>query len=284
MSPLISIIIPTYNEEANIAVCLQSLLSQSYKNVEIFIVDDGSTDKTIEIIDSFIKKTKAKLPIKLLTQKHQGPGAARNKAAKIAKGDILVFVDADMTFDKHFIDKLTLPIRSGQTIGTFTKEEYVANNDNIYARSWSLIRGWEDGRMHPSNYPDSQNVFRAIKASVFKKSGGFDQNRGYDDDWSISEKSGKLATSAKGAILYHNNPDSLTDIYIQSKWMAKRRYKFGFLGKLIALIRLSLIFSLIRSYNIARKNKFNQLFNIQLVSDLGQMRGILESFMGNSSR
>ena len=77
--PKISVIIPAYNEETKIKKCLDSLLKQTYKNVEIFVVDDGSSDKTPEIIKEFSVKYKN---ISFLQQKQQGPGAAKNKAAK----------------------------------------------------------------------------------------------------------------------------------------------------------------------------------------------------------
>ena len=88
----ISVIIPTYNEESVILDCLRSLASQSLKDFEIIVVDDGSTDTTVEKLED----------VMVLHQNHLGAGAARNLGAKQAKGDILVFVDADMTFDRNF--------------------------------------------------------------------------------------------------------------------------------------------------------------------------------------
>ena len=89
--PLISIIISAYNSENKIEKCLNSLLNQTYNPIEIIAVDDGSTDKTKEIIKKFIDNKK----VFLLEQKRQGPGAAKNIASKKAKGSILVFVDSD---------------------------------------------------------------------------------------------------------------------------------------------------------------------------------------------
>ena len=282
--PLVTAIIPTYNEAAHIADCLTSLLEQTYLRLEIIVVDDGSTDKTVNLVRDFIEVKKSKTHITLLTQKHLGPGAARNQAAAVAHGRILVFVDADMVFDHGFINHLTAPIRQGKTIGTFSKEEYVVNTNNQWAKSWSLLRGWQQGRMHSPDQPETQAVFRAITTGAFKQSGGFDQNRGYDDDWSLSEKLATLATNAPQAIIYHKNPDSLGEIYTQSKWIAKRRYKFGLLGKLFALIRVSPIFSLINSHRLAKKHNFKPLFQAKLISDLGQLRGLIESLTGNTAR
>ena len=79
---VISVVIPTYNEEKDIGLCLSSLKEQSYKNLEVIVVDDGSTDKTREIVKKFKK-------IKLIEGEHKGPGFSRNIGARHAKGDIL---------------------------------------------------------------------------------------------------------------------------------------------------------------------------------------------------
>src|SRR3990167_165993 len=108
MKPQISIIIPAYNEAKYIGTCLSSLQGQNLKTKEIIVVDDGSTDDTLKVVNS----------LKILHQNHRGAGAARNLGAKHAIGDILVFVDADMEFSPQFLEHLTLPIRQGESRGT----------------------------------------------------------------------------------------------------------------------------------------------------------------------
>ncbi|KKT65971.1 MAG: hypothetical protein UW60_C0031G0002 [Candidatus Woesebacteria bacterium GW2011_GWA2_44_33] len=232
----VSIVIPTYNEERVIGKCLESLKNQIYADFEIIVVDDGSSDKTLRIISG--QKVKA------LRQKHKGPGAARNLGAKHANGEILVFVDADMTFDKNFLKNLVKPIVSGKTKGTFSKYEYVSNWDNLWVRCWNINQNWEDTRRPPQNYPDTQKVFRAILKKEFDKVGGFTPG-GYTDDYSLYDKLGYLAVSAPGAIFYHKNPENLGEIFKQAKWIGKRRYKLGALGYLVALIRASLPISIL---------------------------------------
>ena len=118
-----SVIIATYNRADYLRECLNSLASQTHKNFETIIVDDGSTDNTKDLIKSF--------PVKLLTQKHLGPAKARNLGAEQARGEILVFIDADMTFDKEFISDLTDPIKKGIYKGTFSKNELIGNWANV---------------------------------------------------------------------------------------------------------------------------------------------------------
>lgn len=270
---MITVIIPTYNEEDAIENCLQSLLNQTHKDFEVIVVDDGSSDNTISIIKSFI----AHHPpfITLLHQKHLGPGAARNLAAKRAKGDILVFVDADMSFDRNFLKMLTKPVAAGRARGSFSKYEYVANWDNIWARCWNINEGWESKRRHPKNYPDRQPVFRAILKSEFLRVGGFTPG-GYNDDWSLAKKLGYDATNAPGAIFYHENPGSLHEVFFHAKWVGKRPYKLGIIGDAIALIRvflpITILIGLIKS--ITKKEPAFIIFKI--VYNTAITLGILE--------
>lgn len=91
-TPKISIIIPAYNVENYIAECLFSIIKQSFKNFEILIVDDGATDRTNEIIKIFSKFDNR---IKLIEQKNQGAGTAKNNALNQAIGKYIIFVDSD---------------------------------------------------------------------------------------------------------------------------------------------------------------------------------------------
>lgn len=266
----VSLIIPVYNEEKHIRACLDSLSKQTYKNLEIIVIDDGSTDKS----KAKIQKLKIQLKnqkLTLLEQKHGGAGKARNLGAAKATGKILVFVDADMTFTTSFVEKLVTPIVAGTTKGTFSKEELLANDSNPWAVCWNINRGLPVNKMHPDNYPSEQPVFRAILKSEFDRVGGFDVSKGYTDDWSLSDKLGYLAKNTPGAIFYHHNPDSLQSVFIQSKWMGKREYK----NWILALIRVSLPFSLFMG--VFKSCIYGRLsfLPFKIVSDFGVFIGIL---------
>lgn len=90
--PLISVIIPVYNAEKYIKKCLETLINQTYSNLEIICVDDGSTDHSVELLEMYAKKDDR---IKIFTQKNAGPAAARNLALKKVTGEYISFVDAD---------------------------------------------------------------------------------------------------------------------------------------------------------------------------------------------
>ena len=269
----VSVIIPMYNEEKVIENCLVSLSEQTYKDMEVIIVDDESLD------NSKFKVEKLRLKIqnlKLLQQKHKGPGEARNSGAKNATGEILVFVDADMTFEKDFIKELVTPIINGKTKGTFSKDEYVSNLTNIWSQCWGINEGWEKGKRHTENYPNTQKVFRAILKSEFDRVNGFEGGGHYTDDWSLSDKLGYGATVAPGAKFYHENPQSLGEVFKQAKWVGKREYKLGEFGKLLALIRVSLPMSLFVGLVKSLLHIIPQFLIFKIIYDLGVFLGILE--------
>lgn len=234
---LVSVVIPVYNEEKVLEHCLNSLKLQSYKPVEIIVVDDGSTDNTPQIAKTF--------NVKFSSQNHKGPGPARNLGATKANGEILVFVDSDMTFEKNFIKDLTKPILNGKTIGTFSKNEMNANKNNVWSRCWNINRNWPLERLIPPDYPNTAPVFRAILKEEFNRVGGFDATGEYTDDWSLSRKLKKNSTLAKGAIYFHSNPGSLKEIYKQARWIGKNEFISGsVLRRIRSFVKYSLVLSI----------------------------------------
>ena len=99
----ISIIIPVYNLEDYISKCLKSVINQSYKNIEIIIVNDGSTDKSSEICESY---SKIDSRIKVIHQYNQGPSIARNNGIDAATGAYISFIDGDDWIEPDMIETL----------------------------------------------------------------------------------------------------------------------------------------------------------------------------------
>lgn len=103
LESLISVIIPVYNLENYIAKCLDSVINQTYKNLEIIVVNDGSSDSSKEIIDNYAKKDKRIIAIH---KKNTGVSDTRNRGIDIAKGEYIGFVDGDDSIEKNMFEKL----------------------------------------------------------------------------------------------------------------------------------------------------------------------------------
>ncbi len=96
---MISFIVPVYNGQAYIADCIESIIKQKYDDFELIIVDDGSTDQTLEICKRYTNGR-----IRIITQKNSGVSAARNTGVSAAKGDYIVFVDVDDIVTENYVE------------------------------------------------------------------------------------------------------------------------------------------------------------------------------------
>lgn len=96
-----SIIVPVYNAERYIERCIESVLSQTRANWELLLIDDGSTDRSWEILDKYAKREEK---IRIFRQENAGPGIARNRGIQEAKGDWLAFLDSDDYLSEDYLD------------------------------------------------------------------------------------------------------------------------------------------------------------------------------------
>lgn len=267
----VSVIVPTYNEEECIGECLRTLLGQTHTDYEVIVVDDGSTDGTIDIAESF--------GVRIIRQNHRGPGIARNVGAEQASGEILCFLDADMSFDPDFLENLVKPIENGQAIGASSKDEMVANHDNVWAKCWTINAGLPLGRRHALDMPAEDDVFRAIDRSAFMSVGGYD-DIGCSQDRTIGRKLGKKALFAEGAVCYHRNPGSLKEVFRDAKWYGKGAQvtrTFGY------IVRRTLLFSLKNGLKRGWKYRTWQCLPFQLTYDVGIMCGMAAKALRSSN-
>jgi glycosyltransferase involved in cell wall biosynthesis len=127
-APLVSVIIPAFNAEAFISNCMDSIINQTYKNIEVIIVDDGSTDRTKEIIHSFKKNYNN---ITYIYQPNQGCSYAKNTGLQHINGDFVQYLDAD---DILSLDKIELQIQAifnSQNTIAICKTVVFESNDHI---------------------------------------------------------------------------------------------------------------------------------------------------------
>jgi glycosyltransferase involved in cell wall biosynthesis len=100
--PLVSVIVPVYNGEAFISDTLESALGQTYRNIEVIVVDDGSRDRTRAIVDAWVERDSR---VRVLAQENRGVAAARNRALATARGEFIAPLDADDLWDPTKIER-----------------------------------------------------------------------------------------------------------------------------------------------------------------------------------
>lgn len=122
---LISIVIPAYNVEKYILKCVNSCLTQTYKNIEVIVIDDGSTDSTLEILNK-IKNKK----LQIIHKENDGVSSSRNIGIKNSNGKYITFVDGDDYLSEDFIEYMHYLISKNNSEFAFSSKCYVSNNLN----------------------------------------------------------------------------------------------------------------------------------------------------------
>ncbi|RKD27580.1 Glycosyl transferase family 2 [Caminicella sporogenes DSM 14501] len=185
----VSVIIPTYNYEKFIHNAIDSILNQTFKDYEIIIVDDGSTDNTAEIIKKYNNEK-----ISYFYKENRGPAAARNLGIKKAKGDYICFLDADDAFMPEKLEIQVDILDKNKNIGlVYTNFLYVKNNlsstyyhyrcKNFSCHKNALQHLWYE------NYINTSTVM-TVKEYLFKV-GLFNENYKYGEDFDLWMRLGK---------------------------------------------------------------------------------------------
>jgi len=214
---VISVLIPVYNGEKTIGKCIESLQKQTKKPDEIIVVDDGSTDKTKDIVE----KHKG---VKLLKQDHKGPAAARNLGARKAKGDVLLFTDADCVADKKWVSEMTKPFRNKEIIGV--QGRYKTFQNGVIPKFVQLEIEDRYDRMKKREHIDFIGSYSAAyRKDAFLEAGGFNESfsmaSGEDPELSFKlSRSGHKMLFRDSAIVYHEHVNSLGAYLKQKFWRA----------------------------------------------------------------
>lgn len=123
---------PVYNAEKTIERAILSIINQTYNNIELILINDGSIDGTESIIKKYIEKEK-KIEIKYYFQKNSGPSIAKNLGIDMAIGEYILFVDSDDTISENYIESLVINQKEGMLIGASYKiiEDIKITNKNL---------------------------------------------------------------------------------------------------------------------------------------------------------
>lgn len=190
-NPLVSVIVTVYNGENFLCQALDSVVGQHYKNIEIIIVDDGSTDKTAELVKPYLKKSN----VSYVFQENAGQAAALNKGVSIATGEFLSFIDHDDLWE---------PTKLELQVNAFTHD---AGLEAVFAYQKSFAENKASDKLTfereaiPAYIPGSM----LIRKDAFFKIGFFDTSiqKGYFFPWIDSLRMNNIKTILLPDLLYH---------------------------------------------------------------------------------
>jgi glycosyltransferase involved in cell wall biosynthesis len=208
----VSVVVAAYNEADHIAGLLDSLRRQTLLPREVIVADDGSRDDTSAIAEH--------RGARVLRLPHRGPAVARNRGARAAVGDVLVFLDGDMACAPRFLERLVAPIAAGHAVGTFTREMYLGNPERRWARAYAAVRWCPPDRLLPADFPQRWVNFRAVRRDRFLDVGGYD-DVGYGEDTTLAPKLADLALAAPGAVCFHNLPCTIGEVFENGRWVGR---------------------------------------------------------------
>ncbi|MBR2081933.1 MAG: glycosyltransferase [Elusimicrobiaceae bacterium] len=169
--PLISILIPVYNAQSFLEECLESVLSQTYNNLEIICIDDGSTDQSAKVMEQYTKKDKR---VQLICQLHQGIASTRNHLVHEARGEYIAFVDADDKITPTYIEEL-LKVAKKQnadvvrTLYYLWKGKELTPCEKIYKEFLKKEPSQQAKQRMQAALDDSQVWLKLIKTSLIRE-------------------------------------------------------------------------------------------------------------------
>jgi glycosyltransferase involved in cell wall biosynthesis len=276
MAPLVSALVAAYNEERHIAGCLQSLRQQTWAPLEILVADDGSRDGTAAIAEAAGVRV-------LRLQEHRGKARALNTAAAVARGEVLVFCDADLEYSPEYVERLVRPILEGTARGTSHADELVANPENLWSRCMQRAHGLPPDRRLALSEEERRagtTVFRAVRRADFLAVGGFDET-GYLDDQSLAPKLAARAVFADGAYCRHYNPETLGEVFRMGCWSGKSVHDLRGARGLLDYAPPRIPW---HALSAALHHGMPALLIYRLVLEFGVFWGVLRRVLGDPSR
>ena len=172
MKPKLSVIIASYNHQDYIAETLKSLEEQTFQDFEIIVVDDGSTDKTVEVAKNFPSRAQ------IFTQENQGVVAARNRGASLAKGEYICFVDSDDVVLPDRFERQVTVLDSDPGLGLVFADALIIDSTSRQIGKFSDVYPVVPGdvaEMLAMHYCFTPMITVMVRAEVLKKTGPFEK-------------------------------------------------------------------------------------------------------------
>ena len=240
-TPLISVIVPVYRVEVYLERCVKSILSQTYKNLEVILVDDGSPDQCPAICDACAEKDAR---VKVIHQENKGLSGARNAGIDAASGEYLAFVDSDDYVSPHFIEELYQLLQDtgcaiGQCRFSYVKGDgLVEEGDSAFCiyRGESLMEQLYGPEEKATCFVVAWN--KLYRAELFKETGlRYPEGRIHEDEattYRLFHEAKKLAFLDRALYGYYTeNGGSITSVFSAKRlqWLTAHEERIAFFKK-----------------------------------------------------
>ena len=240
-TPLISVIVPVYRVEEYLERCVKSILSQTYKNLEVILVDDGSPDQCPAICDACAEKDAR---VKVIHQENKGLSGARNAGIDAASGEYLAFVDSDDYVSPHFIEELYQLLQDtgcaiGQCRFSYVKGDgLVEEGDSAFCiyRGESLMEQLYGPEEKATCFVVAWN--KLYRAELFKETGiRYPEGRIHEDEattYRLFHEAKKLAFLDRALYGYYTeNGGSITSVFSVKRlqWLTAHEERISFFKK-----------------------------------------------------
>ena len=191
-NPLVSVIVTCYNYEKYISTSIESVLNQTYKNIEIIVVDDGSTDLSEKVIEKYIDK------IKYIKQKNSGVSVARNNGIKKSNGTWVLSLDADDWINPHYIEDALKHIKDYKSVicaRYFFTDENLNYIEKTYPEGNINLNNCKLENIIQDNYITQTSLY---SKKMWNKCGGYNEQLKRAEDWEFN-----VNMVSRGASVYY---------------------------------------------------------------------------------
>ena len=217
--PMVSVLIPCFNEEDNLEDSIPHLLKLNYPNYELVFINDGSRDATLEIIEKWAAREQK---IVALTQSNSGKAAAMNNGLKHARGQYIVGIDGDAVLDYHALDYIVQTLEANPMLGAVTGNPRVRNRSTVLgklqvAEFSSIIGLIKRSQSIMGTLFTVSGVIVGLRKEVIEKVGGWSTNMITDDidvSWKIQTAGHNIAYEPR-ALCWVLMPETVRGLYKQ---------------------------------------------------------------------
>lgn len=206
---LVSVVIPTYNEEDVIGRLLESIKRQTFRDVQVIVVDDGSQDKTVEIANKYTSG--------VYKRKHAERSVQRNFGAKKSKGEYLLFLDADMELSSNVIAECVKKIKQSRKIGGIVIPE-----ESVPTNFWEKVKAYERS-FYDLEGDDVTDAARFFTKTAFNEAEGYDETITGPEDWDLPETIKKLGYDIERICAKIKHHERINSLYS----LVRKKYYYG---------------------------------------------------------